>query len=127
MQCIRPGVLLEAASLPCLSITDRHGQAAHLNNYIVDWWSHGSIKLLETANGLQEGKSAAALLHCILCLECGVTADSPFRVLHQTQNFLGSSAVLLLVDRCPSPVSKDRIAWIQSTANLHCPLQCQAL
>ena len=67
VQCIRPGVLLEAASLPCLSITDRHGRVAHLNNYIVDWWSNGRIKLLETANGLQEGESAAALLHCIPC------------------------------------------------------------
>ena len=68
VQCLRPGVLIDAASLPCLSNTDRHGLAAPLNSYILDWWRHGQIKLLETANGLQEGEKLPCC--CQLYAKC---------------------------------------------------------
>lgn len=56
VQCMRPGALLNVASLPCLSTTNRHGLAIPLNSYILDWWRHGQIKLLEKQIGMQEGE-----------------------------------------------------------------------
>ena len=55
VQCVRPGVLLDAASLPCLHTTDRHGRLLPLNRYILDYWGHNQKQALVTANGMREG------------------------------------------------------------------------
>ena len=55
MLCVRPGVLLDAASVPSVRNTDRHGHPVRLNRYILDFWSHGQKRALTEANGLREG------------------------------------------------------------------------
>ena len=57
VQCVRPGVLLDAASMPCLHTTDRHGRLLPLNRYILDYWGHNQKQALVTANGMREGAS----------------------------------------------------------------------
>ena len=56
MQCVRPGVLLDAASVPSVRNTDRHGHHILLNRYILDYWTHGQKKPLTIANGMREGE-----------------------------------------------------------------------
>lgn len=56
VQCVRPGVLLDAASVPSVRNTDRHGHHILLNRYILDYWTHGQKKPLTTANGMREGE-----------------------------------------------------------------------
>lgn len=53
--CVRPGVLLDAASVPSVRNADRHGNAVRLNRYILDFWMHGQKRALTEANGLREG------------------------------------------------------------------------
>ncbi len=55
VQCVRPGILLDAASVPSVRMTDRHGRVLPLNRYILDYWGHGQKQALTLANGLQEG------------------------------------------------------------------------
>ena len=56
VQCVRPGVLLDAASVPSVRNTDRHGRLIPLNRYILDYWTHGQKKPLNSANGMREGE-----------------------------------------------------------------------
>ena len=60
LQCVRPGVLLDAASVPSVHMSSRQGQAVPLNQYILDYWGHGQKQALVHANGMREG----ALLSC---------------------------------------------------------------
>jgi hypothetical protein len=55
VQCVRPGILLDAASVPSVRMTDRHGRVLPLNRYILDYWGHGQKQALTLANGLREG------------------------------------------------------------------------
>ncbi len=55
VQCVRPGILLDAASVPSVRMTDRHGRVLPLNRYILDYWGHGQKQALVLANGLREG------------------------------------------------------------------------
>jgi len=55
VQCVRPGVLLDAASVPSVRNTDRHGRLIPLNRYILDYWTHGQKQPLTEANGMREG------------------------------------------------------------------------
>lgn len=57
VQCMRPGVLLNAASVPSVRTTDRHGRTVPLNRYILDFWSHGQKRQLMEANGMREGET----------------------------------------------------------------------
>ena len=56
VQCVRPGVLLNGASVPSVRNTDRHGRPVLLNRYILDFWKHGQKRALQEANGLREGR-----------------------------------------------------------------------
>ena len=60
LQCVRPGILLDAASVPSVQMTNRNGQGLPLNRYILDYWGHGQKQALVHANGLREG----VLLFC---------------------------------------------------------------
>ena len=62
VQCARPGLLLDAASVPSVRNTDRNGNPICLNRYILDFWSHGQKKPLTDANGMREGDSGTASL-----------------------------------------------------------------
>ena len=55
LQCVRPGILLDAASVPSVQITNRNGQVLPLNRYILDYWGHSQKQALVHANGLREG------------------------------------------------------------------------
>ena len=55
LQCVRPGILLDAASVPSVQMTNRNGQVLPLNRYILDYWGHGQKQALVQANGLREG------------------------------------------------------------------------
>ena len=61
--CVRPGVLLDAASVPSVRNTDRHGRPVPLNRYILDYWGHGQKQLLTSANGMREGVLPHSLLY----------------------------------------------------------------
>ena len=63
MLCVRPGVLLDAASVPSVRNTDRHGNSVPLNCYILDYWGHGQKQLLTSANGMREGVVTHSLLY----------------------------------------------------------------
>ena len=65
VQCVRPGVMLDAASVPSLRSTDRHGRPLPLNRYILDFWGHGQKTALVSANGLREGDPSFA--DCVDC------------------------------------------------------------
>lgn len=56
VQCVRPGLLLDAASVPSVRNADRHGNAVPLNRYILDYWMHGQRQPLTLANGMREGE-----------------------------------------------------------------------
>ena len=58
LQSVRPGILLDAASVPSVQMTDRHGRELPLNRYILDYWGHGQKQALVHANGLREGASS---------------------------------------------------------------------
>ena len=55
VQCVRPGILLDAASVPSVQMTNRNGQVLPLNRYILDYWGHGQKQALVHANGMREG------------------------------------------------------------------------
>lgn len=55
VQCVRPGILLDAASVPSVHMTDRHGRVLPLNRYLLDYWGHCQKQALTLANGLREG------------------------------------------------------------------------
>ena len=63
VQCVRPGVLLNGASVPSVRNTDRHGRPVLLNRYILDFWKHGQKRALQEANGLREGSMSVSYLH----------------------------------------------------------------
>ena len=63
VQSVRPGVLLDATSVPSVRMTDRHGRVLPLNRYILDFWGHGQKKALVLANGLREG---AGIYFCMI-------------------------------------------------------------
>lgn len=55
LRCVRPGILLDAASVPSVQMTNRNGQVLPLNRYILDYWGHGQKQALVHANGMREG------------------------------------------------------------------------
>ena len=55
VQSVRPGILLDAASVPSVHMTDRHGRVLPLNRYLLDYWGHCQKQALTLANGLREG------------------------------------------------------------------------
>lgn len=55
VQCVRPGVLLSAATIPSVRTTDASGQQVLLNRYVLDYWKHGQRRALQEANGMREG------------------------------------------------------------------------
>ena len=61
VQCARPGLLLDAGSVPSVRNTDRNGNPIPLNRYILDFWGHGQKKPLTTANGMREGDADKVL------------------------------------------------------------------
>lgn len=64
VQCVRPGILLDAASVPSVRMTDRHGRVLPLNRYILDYWGHGQKQALTLANGLREGEAFRGFYNC---------------------------------------------------------------
>ena len=58
---MRPGLLLDVASVPSVRNTDRHGNPIPLNRYILDYWGHNQKKLLTNANGMREGDQYSTL------------------------------------------------------------------
>ncbi len=64
VQCVRPGILLDAASVPSVRMTDRHGRVLPLNRYILDYWGHGQKQALTLANGLREGEASRGFGKC---------------------------------------------------------------
>ncbi len=63
VQCVRPGILLDATSVPSVRMTDRHGRVVPLNRYILDYWGHTQKQPLVTANGLREGNWQCLHVH----------------------------------------------------------------
>lgn len=55
VECVRPGVLINAESVSSVRNTDRQGRQVLLNRYILDYWSHGQKRALQEANGMREG------------------------------------------------------------------------
>lgn len=80
VQCVRPGILLDAASVPSVQMTNRNGQVLPLNRYILDYWGHGQKQALVHANGLREGVLLLShfrtciikLTTCIFCSSFGL-------------------------------------------------------
>ena len=52
VQCVRPGIVMDAASVPSVQMTNRNGQVVPLNRYILDFWGHGQQQALVLANGM---------------------------------------------------------------------------
>lgn len=78
LQCVRPGILLDAASVPSVQMTDRHGRVLPLNRYILDYWGHGQKQALVHANGLREGAPFHLIDHWARAAVLGHPAAASF-------------------------------------------------
>lgn len=58
VRCMKPGLLLNAATIPQVRPVTRHGLPVALNRYVLDYWQHGQKQALVQANHLREGTDA---------------------------------------------------------------------
>lgn len=56
---MKPGLLLNASTIPQVRQVTRQGLPVALNRYVLDYWQHGQKQALVQANHLREGRSLA--------------------------------------------------------------------
>ncbi|KAK9832186.1 hypothetical protein WJX74_002273 [Apatococcus lobatus] len=62
VRCVKPGLLLNANTIPPVRQVTRHGLPVALNRFVLDYWQHGQKQALVQANHMREGDAYSRLL-----------------------------------------------------------------
>lgn len=81
---MKPGLLLNASTIPQIRQVTRQGLPVALNRYVLDYWQHGQKQALVQANHLREGKCT--------CFAGGILSTTHDWLIDHLKAFLESGA-----------------------------------